>query len=90
MIIALGWIALAILVFLLDGAALSLLWGWFVIPIGFPAISFLQAIGLVIIADLLTHQYIPRNEGEKGRMAAYEVFAPAFAVISGWIVRLFM
>ena len=35
------------------GFVASILWGWFVVPLGFPAISFIHAVGLVVLLKSL-------------------------------------
>ena len=42
---------------LLNGWAFSLLWEWFVVPLGYPVLSVPQAIGLTVTIAYATHQY---------------------------------
>jgi hypothetical protein len=42
---------------LLNGWAFSLLWEWFVAPLGYPVLSIAQAIGLSMTIAYATHQY---------------------------------
>ena len=45
--------------YLLNGLALKMLWGWFMVPtFGLPTLSLAQAIGVGIMVGFLTHQYI--------------------------------
>ena len=40
-----------------NGYALSVLWGWFVVPVfGLPQISIVPAIGIAIVVSYLTYQ----------------------------------
>jgi hypothetical protein len=42
---------------LLNGWAFSLLWEWFVSPLGYPVLTIPQAIGLSLVISYATHQY---------------------------------
>ena len=56
----------------LDGWALSVLWGWFLVPtLGLPDLSFIQATGIAIIVEFLTYQHIdtqPRDADKKTKL----------------------
>ncbi|MEK9171051.1 MAG: hypothetical protein AAB789_01925 [Patescibacteria group bacterium] len=89
--VALGLIALMIVAYLLNGVALKLLWGWFMVPtLGLPVISLVQAIGIGIVIGFLTQQHIPRDEDAKKELLVFEVLTPVLAIAVGWIVHLFM
>ena len=89
--VALGLIVLTIVASLLDGVALKLLWGWFMVPtLGLPVISLVQAIGIGIVIGLLTQQHIPRNADEYKELLVYAVITPVLATAFGWVVHLFM
>lgn len=51
--------ALGLLTFLAmwGGFVLSVLWSWFLVPLGLPAITWLQASGLLLIGQLLSGNY---------------------------------
>lgn len=86
-----GLFALIIVAYLLDGLALKMLWGWFLVPVfGLPTISLTQAIGVGIVIGFLTQQHIPRDEKQRREMFIYTVIAPVTAVAVGWVVHLFM
>ncbi len=73
--------------------ALSVVWGWIVVPLGVPEIGMAHAFGLAIVAEML----VPRTlgPGDKERLAAMtdrdmliEVFSkalglPLFALLFG-------
>lgn len=40
------------------------LWGWFLIPLGFPTITYPMAIGISLIISLLFQQYIPPKDND--------------------------
>ena len=89
--VALGLIALMIVAYLLNGVALKLLWGWFMVPtLGLPVISLVQAIGIGIVIGFLTQQHIPRDKEQKKELLVFEVLTPVLAIAVGWIVHLFM
>jgi len=89
--VALVVLALMVVAYLLDGVALKLLWGWFLVPtLGFPAISLVQAIGISIVIGFMTQQHIPRDEDEKKELYVYVFLTPILAIVIGWIVHLFM
>lgn len=83
---------LVIPVFLLNGLALMLLWGWFITTtFALPAISFVQAVGISVIFDLLTRQYIHRKDkGEMISANAYAFYTPVLCIIIGWVFRFFV
>ncbi len=89
--VALGFIAMVVVAYLLNGVALKLLWGWFMVPtLGLPVISLVQAIGIGIVIGFLTQQHIPRDEDAKKELLFFEVLSPVLAIAVGWIVHLFM
>lgn len=82
---------------LLRGYALSILWGWFVVPVfGLPRLSVLQAIGIAMVVGFLTHQtdeYKDNDKSTKERMIEAVILAiltPLFALFFGYIVHSFM
>lgn len=46
-----------------SGFVLSVLWGWFVVPLGVPPIGVLQATGLTLTVDLVKLVIAPPREG---------------------------
>lgn len=83
---------------ILNGWALSVLWGWFVAPVfGIPELSILQAIGFGLIVSYMTRE--PDSSKSKDKdddshpvitMMIVTALRPIFAVFIGWIVTLFM
>lgn len=77
---------------ILNGWALTILWGWFVVPIfGLPALSISSAIGLGLVVNLLTYQ--PVHDPRTNRVKAVEgvawiIIRPTFPLLVGWIVVL--
>jgi hypothetical protein len=71
------------------GAALAILWKWFVEPTGAPGINYAQAIGISLIAELLTQRGMnyglkesPNTNPNDHRMWA-TVVASVFTVFLG-------
>ena len=81
-----------------NGYALSVLWGWFVVPtFGVPVLGIVPAIGIAMVVSYLTHQIDTHKKEEKrsfGKTIAHStVFAilkPSLALFFGWVVHLFM
>jgi hypothetical protein len=40
----------------ISGTVLMVLWGWFIVPLGVPAIRVVHGIGIAITVSFLTHQ----------------------------------
>jgi len=76
----------------ITGLVVKVLWGWFVVTaFGLTAITLSQALGVVLLVSILTHQYVPK----KG--ATIEVLTevwvdntvyPIVLFILGWIIHL--
>lgn len=88
--------AAVVLISIWNGYALSVLWEWFVVhqfkvePISIPV-----AIGLSMIVSYLTYQFDAKNENGNSteefiKSIAIGVLKPAFALLFGWIVTLFL
>jgi hypothetical protein len=74
-----------------NGWVLSILWGWFFVPIlGLPALGVAQAIGISTVVGYLTHQHRKTPEGEEAEAFAYIAAQPLFALLIGYIVKSFM
>jgi hypothetical protein len=86
--------------------ALSILWGWFAVPLGLPPVGLWHAAGLRIVYGTLTgHGWIP---GAVATMEIYKrlipendflpkwgaillgILSPAIAIAIGWVVHLLM
>ncbi len=74
---------------MLNGYVLSILWGWFMVPIfHFPVLHVAQAIGVSMVTHMLTHQDVPVDKDRKWYMPLVLLFTyPAMALAIGWIVR---
>jgi len=51
---------------LLDGLVLSVMWGWFLVPLGLPPIGLAMAIGIGAIVSLVTSTHVHKSrKGEE-------------------------
>lgn len=78
-----------------NGWALSILWGWFIVPIfGLPELSIPAAIGIAMIVNYMTYQEPghadDRTSDDKVKAFIVLCLRPLFAVFIGFIVKLFM
>lgn len=81
---------------LLNGWAFSLLWEWFVAPLGYPVLSIPQAIGLTMTIAYVTHQYQKDEDKDKpflevlGRSISLAIVKPFMCLGIGFIVKSFL
>ncbi len=92
---------LALLVFssIFNGYALSILWGWFMVPVfHLPQLSLVPAIGISMVVGYLTQQS-PEAKKKNDEVSTgmiilngvlWAVFKPSFALLFGSIVHSFM
>ncbi|MGC3984817.1 MAG: hypothetical protein QM777_08865 [Pseudorhodoferax sp.] len=78
-----------------SGLAVSVLWGWFVVPLfGLPALSIAQAYGIALLVGLLTHQESKADKDEDGfAMVLGEAFLRApftagLVLLISYVVKL--
>jgi hypothetical protein len=90
------FLILAFLSALWSGYALSVLWGWFMVPaFSLPPLSIGYAIGVAMVVSYLT-QTIKLNNGDtdwkKALVDGVAVAAvrPAISLLLGWVVTLFL
>lgn len=74
------------------GFALSVMWGWFVVPAFHVApLRIPFAIGVAYIIQFLTHQTNrEENEPEIGRVLVLALVRPLTLLLVGWIVKQFI
>ena len=83
-----------------NGYALSVLWGWFVVPtFSAPALGVVPAIGIAMVVSHLTLHQTHDCKKEKdddvlgviiAKIVIISLGTPAFTLFFGWIVHLFM
>jgi hypothetical protein len=91
-----GIVGVLIAVCVCSGWVLQLMWRWFM-PVLFPGIPLLSlpvAIGISLIAALLTHQdmsHLAKKPGPKTWQPLVDLFTrPLFVLLIGWVVRQFI
>ena len=77
---------------LLEGLTFSLLWAWFVSPLGAPPIAIAQAIGLCLLARIGIGWVGLKNEEFASPLSAVLTCIVHFGLVMGfgWIVHCFM
>lgn len=78
---------------ILNGLAISTLWGWFVVPVFYlPALNIPFAIGLGLLISYMTNtaNFYKDMEPEIGKYFSYLFIKPAAAIIFGFIVKQFI
>lgn len=85
-----GVLALSVII---NGYVLSILWVWFVVPLGLPVISVAHSIGLAMVTGWLTYQYTNKEEDNIKALTEFAILfiVRPLAVLSiGYIVKQFM
>lgn len=85
---------------MLNGYALSVLWGWFVVPTfeTVPPLSLPAAIGIAMVVGFLTNHTAPKKREESYDDTIWDKLSPLMfvyakpivALLFGFIVQLFM
>jgi hypothetical protein len=81
----------------MNGYVLSVLWGWFVVPLfSAPPLSVATAIGLSLAVGMLVSHESSSSSGKKDTSDAIAavvsrvILAPLFTLFVGWIVKSFV
>lgn len=72
---------------------LTVLWGWFLVPLGIPEVSIPTAIGIALILGLFTQHLAKEENKEKNIIADIgirAIGAPIVSLVLGWIVTFFV
>jgi len=90
LIVFMGCLLLAVAT-LINGVVISLMWEWFVVPLGAASISWIHAIGLGILNTYLTTQPpMKDDEYDGGAILSYWFVRPVAALFAGYLVFLIM
>ena len=93
-------LTLAVACALWGGFAASVLWGWFVVPLGVPGLSVAQAMGVMVVLRVAAG--MPRPEKRErsadkmvvlakcGDTLSYHALGAAGALATCWVVKGFM
>jgi hypothetical protein len=79
------------------GWALTTLWRWFIVPTfgAFP-LTYLQAVGLIMVVRLMTYRASDSKENDRGlghtiaKATINAILIPLFSVGSAWLIMQFM
>jgi len=89
-------VATVIVGIIADGWAISVLWGWFAVPLfELPSLSIAQSMGLSALVAALSPSHYPatNDEGDTWdkivRAVFYAIFLPLLRVLIGWIIVQF-
>lgn len=73
------------------GFVLSILWGWFLVPLGVPAVGVAGAIGVALVIGMLTEHLKNQDSTEDvGVQITVSLLSPFFILLLGYIVHSFM
>lgn len=92
MMAALIRLAIALASIPLNGLALSVLWGWFICPLGVPRLGIAQALGVSTLISLFMRGKADEDDDKKSPAlkVAVAVLLPLFALAIGWAEHWFM
>lgn len=82
-------IALVVLLAIQQAWAISVLWGWFIVPLGLPAIGIAAAIGVSVTVSALRGRRGRPKDDEKWALAKSAV-QPWFCLAVGWTAKQFV
>ena len=91
-----GMLALLAVSTLWKGYVLSVLWVWFAVPLGAPAVGMIQAMGIALLVSFLTYQHISSPKKEQstaeamGDAVAMALMYPLLALCIGWCIKYFL
>lgn len=87
----LGIIALFALALVWRGLVLSIMWGWFIVPLGAPEIGVALAIGIAGTIGMITHKMDggEKPEGQATKEMVMLFTVPLILLGLGWIVHQF-
>lgn len=89
-----GYIALLAATITLNGFAVSVLWGWFIVTtFGLVALTIPQTIGMGLVVSYMTVRTPKKGETDGrnfGETVAVALAKPAIFLLIGWIVTKFL
>ena len=89
--IILAGLLIAVFGIVLNGWVLSVLWGWFFIPLGFMKIGIAHAIGLACIVSFLINKVGLKKEDISLLNAVVQIISVSLAsLLIGYIAHLFI
>lgn len=86
-----GGIVLGLSLRILDGWVLTYLWTWFMLPLGMKPLNIPIAIGIAMVAGMLTSRSSSSSKDEKkGMILLGHVLGSLLTLLMGYIVHQFM
>lgn len=83
-------IGLVVCAAMVSGVVTWQLWVWFAVPIGLPALTFAQALGLDCLVSWLISQDHIRPEQTWKHIAHRILLVPMVALLIGWLISHFV
>lgn len=89
------YLALMFPIMFLRGLAIKLLWLWFIVPFGVPAIGLAWAVGLGILVVFITgaarvDTKRNRDEHDMKKMVTFSITTPIVAILMGLVFSFFV
>jgi len=85
------FVVVAFVLALFTGFTISVLWGWFIVPLGVAQIGFAHAYGISLVSSVLLSTRGVDVSGENGwRTAAIGILINLIALLFGWVAVGFM
>ena len=72
------------------GWVLSLLWVWFIVPLGAPEIGVIHAWGLAMAIQFMTQTWVHREDKEPMKSIANLILSPLVILLVGYILKGFV
>lgn len=86
--------SIIVLASITHGFVLSILWGWFLVPLGAPALGIAHTIGIALLTRYLTYHHNncekEKEENPIVKVVAQVFIHPMMVLFVGWIVHLFL
>jgi hypothetical protein len=86
-------VGLMFVVYPLYGWVLTKLWFWFAVPLGFPQLTLMQAIGVILLVAFLTGQPATNRKKDKEEQMkdlTAALIRPFMYLAIGYVAHLFM
>ena len=86
-------ISTIVIAIILRAWVFTVLWGWFLVPLGVPEVSIPTAIGISLIFNLFMQHLAKEESKEKdiiNEVVIRAIGAPVVTLIIGWIVTFFV
>jgi hypothetical protein len=85
-----GTVVLIIYNVIASGWVLSVIWAWFLVPLGMPAVTTVQAIGISVVASALMPKPIRQKDVNMTGAVVTALLSPVMTMAIAYIVKLFM